>query len=100
MKKYGNYTNEDLIALAAGGDNDAYEQLFENLKPITLHAAEMYRGKMVTYSTDDLLQEGNIVVWKIIAKGNFKSGSFTVTIIIRAIHKKDRIAKNNRHSGK
>ena len=88
MKKFESYTNEDLISIIQEtGDNDAYEQLFENLKPITLHAAEMYRGKMVTYDTDDLLQEGQIIVWEIISRGTFKSGKFA-TYYTAAIKKR------------
>ena len=54
-----------------------YEQLFRNLAPITLHEAEMYRGKMDTYGTEDFLQEGIIVAWEIISRGNFKGGKFS-----------------------
>ena len=76
MKRYTDYTNEELVELIANGEEDAYEQLFHNLAPITLHEAEMYRGKMDTYSTEDFLQEGNIVAWEIISRGNFKGGKF------------------------
>ncbi len=77
MKKYSNYTNEELISIIQSGDEAAYDQLFRNLAPITLHEAEMYRGKMDTYSTEDFLQEGNIVAWEIISRGNFKGGKFS-----------------------
>lgn len=74
---YTNLTNEELVSIITEtADNDAYAQLFKNLAPITLHEAEMYRGKMVTYGTEDFLQEGMIIAWSIIAKGNFKSGNF------------------------
>lgn len=66
---YSTYTNEELVSIIAAGDEAAYEQLFRNLAPITLHEAEMYRGKMDTYSTEDFLQEGNIVAWEIISRG-------------------------------
>lgn len=74
---YSTYTNEELVSIIAAGDDAAYEQLFRNLAPITLHEAEMYRGKMDTYSTEDFLQEGNIVAWEIISRGNFKGGKFS-----------------------
>ena len=74
---YSTYTNEELVSIIAAGDEAAYEQLFRNLAPITLHEAEMYRGKMDTYSTEDFLQEGNIVAWEIISRGNFKDGKFS-----------------------
>jgi len=71
------HTNEDLVRIIAEtGDERAYEQLFRNLAPITLHEAEMYRGKMDTYDTDDFLQLGNILAWEIISKGSFKKGRF------------------------
>ena len=69
MKRYTDYTNEELVELIIHGEEEAYEQLFRNLAPITLHEAEMYRGKMDTYSTEDFLQEGNIVV-----SGNHQPG--------------------------
>ena len=77
MKDYSTYTNEELVSIIAAGEEAAYEQLFKNIAPITLHEAEMYRGKMDTYSTEDFLQEGNIVAWKIISRGNFKGGKFS-----------------------
>jgi hypothetical protein len=77
MKKYTDYTNEELVEMITNGEEAAYEQLFRNLAPITLHEAEMYRGKMDTYSTEDFLQEGNIVAWEIISRGNFKGGKFS-----------------------
>ena len=74
---YMNMTNEELVSIITeSADNGAYDQLFRNLAPIILHEAEMYRGKMVTYSTEDFLQEGNIIAWQIISKGSFKSGRF------------------------
>lgn len=77
--KYMNCTNEELVSIITEtGDEGAYEQLFRNLAPITLHEAEMYRGKMDTYGTEDFLQEGNIVAWQIISRGNFKGGKFSI----------------------
>ena len=74
---YSAYSNEELVSIIKSGDEAAYDQLFRNLAPITLHEAEMYRGKMDTYSTEDFLQEGNIVAWEIISRGNFKGGKFS-----------------------
>lgn len=73
---YSNYTTEELVTIIAAGEEDAYPQLFRNLTPITLNAARMYHGKMDTYSTEDFLQEGNIVAWKIISRGTYKGGNF------------------------
>jgi len=74
---YSTYSNEELVSIIQSGDEAAYDQLFRNLAPITLHEAEMYRGKMDTYGTEDFLQEGNIVAWEIISRGNFKGGKFS-----------------------
>ena len=76
-KDYTGKTNEELVSIISEtGDNDAYEQLFRNLKPITLHEAAAYRNRMDTCDTDDILQEGAILVWEIISKGTFKGGKF------------------------
>ncbi|MBQ8094667.1 MAG: hypothetical protein IJ242_14005 [Clostridia bacterium] len=74
---YSSYTNEELVSIIQSGDEAAYDQLFRNLAPITLHEVEMYRGNMDTYGTEDFLQEGNIVAWEIISRGNFKGGKFS-----------------------
>ena len=74
---YSTYSNEELVSIIQSGDEAAYDQLFRNLAPITLHEAEMYRGKMDTYGTEDFLQEGNIVAWEIISRGNLKGGKFS-----------------------
>lgn len=77
MKHYSEYTNEELVVLIISGEEAAYEQLFANMKPLTLREAAMYRGKMPTYDAEDFIQEGQIVIWKIISRGNFKGGKFT-----------------------
>lgn len=41
MRKYSDYTNEELVEMITNGEEAAYEQLFRNLAPITLHEAEM-----------------------------------------------------------
>ena len=74
---YRTYSNEELVSIIQSGNEAAYDQLFRNLAPITLHEAEMYRGKMDTYGTEDFLHEGNIVAWEIISRGNFKGGKFS-----------------------
>ena len=76
MKDYSEYTNEELVSLISQGEEAAYAQLFSNMKPITVREAAMYRGKMPTYDTEDFVQEGQITIWKIISRGNFKGGNF------------------------
>ena len=70
-------TNEDLIARLILNPNDtpAFEELIRRLTPIILGEAIKYRDQL-PYDTDDYLQEGRIVLWKIAAKGNFKAGKF------------------------
>lgn len=71
-------TNEELVSLIQRGVETecAYQQLFINLKPIILGEAQMYRSQMIDFDTDDFLQEGHILVWKIISSGGFKGGKF------------------------
>ena len=76
MKGYSGYTNEELVRIISAGEEAAYDQLFLNMKPITISQAKMYLRKMPTYDMDDFIQEGQIVIWKIIDRGNFKGGSF------------------------
>ena len=77
-KDYTAYTNEELVAMIRSGEEEAYAQLFINLKPVTLHESKMYSHKMVTYGIDDFLQEGRILMWDIVRKDNFKGGNFRV----------------------
>lgn len=70
-------TNEALVSLIQNESpsaNNAYEQLFKNLRPTILGEAKMYKGKMVTYDTDDFLQEGYITIWK--TTKTFKGGNY------------------------
>ena len=74
-----NRTNEELVkTIQETGSEDAYEELFRNLRPIIIHEAEMYKGKIPHYGLEDYIQEGNLLAWKIIFSGNFKGGSFVV----------------------
>ncbi len=72
-------SNEELVkTIQETGSEDAYEELFRNIRPIIIHEAEMYRNKIPHYSLEDYIQEGNLLAWKIIFSGNFKGGSFAV----------------------
>lgn len=75
---YETITNEELVRIIREtGSEDALAVLLRNIAPITLHEAEMYRGRMVTYQTEDFLQEGSIVAWQIIERGTFRTGYFS-----------------------
>lgn len=69
--KYWGWKNEELIQLAKDGDEDAYTQLFYNLKPITIHMAVLYGGRVPIYDMDDYLQEGQILIWELVSKHSF-----------------------------
>ena len=72
-------SNEELVkTIQETGSEDAYEELFRNLRPIIIHEAEMYKGKIPHYGLEDYIQEGNLLAWKIIFSGNFKGGSFAI----------------------
>ena len=77
MKDYSGYTNEELASLITSGEEEAYEQLFANMRPLTMREAAPYHKKMATYDDEDFIQEGRIVIWKIISRGNFNGGKFT-----------------------
>ena len=66
---YWDYKNEDLVILARKGDEEAYKQLFYNLRPIMINKALVYKDKMPIYDMDDFLQEGRILVWKMVSRG-------------------------------
>ena len=75
---YETTANEELVRIIREtGSEDALAVLLRNIAPITLHEAEMYRGKMITYQTEDFLQEGSIVAWQIIVRGTFRTGNFS-----------------------
>lgn len=70
-------TNEELASLIQNGSEDteaAYSQLFINLRPVILGEAQMYKGKLATFDTDDFLQEGYITIWKTMK--TFKGGNY------------------------
>lgn len=82
MENYSIYwadgkTNEDLIAALIADNNNSlvFEELIRRLRPVILGEAQAYRSQL-PYDTDDYLQEGRIVLWKIAAKGTFKPGNF------------------------
>ena len=68
---YTNLTNEELAERIIAGDEAAYDQLFRNLRPVILHEIEMYKNKMETYGTEDLIQECHITCWEVLSRGNW-----------------------------
>ena len=68
MNTYANLTNEELVERIRTGEAEAYGQLFYNLRPVILHEAAMYIGKMDTYSLEDLVQECRITCWEVISR--------------------------------
>ena len=45
MKDYSGYTNEELVSLITNGEEEAYEQLFANMRPLTMREAAPYHKK-------------------------------------------------------
>lgn len=74
MNTYTNLTNEELVERIRTGEAEAYGQLFYNLRPVILHEAAMYIGKMDTYSLEDLVQECHITCWEVVSRGNWSAG--------------------------
>ena len=74
---YREYTDEALITKLMDDPNSTpiYEELVLRLRPTILGEALMYR-KQLPFDTDDYLQEGRIVLWKIATKQNYKKGCF------------------------
>ena len=82
MENYNLYwaddlSNEDLIMRLITNPNDSlvFEELIRRLRPVILGEAQAYRAQL-SFDTDDYLQEGRIVLWKIAARGSFKAGVF------------------------
>ena len=74
---YREYTDEALIQTLMDDLNSTpiYEELIHRFRPTILGEAMKYRSQL-PYDTDDYLQEGRIVLWKIATKRNFKMGCF------------------------
>ena len=70
-------TNEDLIMQLIADNNNSliFEELIRRMKPVIFGEALAYRTQL-PLDSDDYLQEGRIVLWKIAAKGTFKPGNF------------------------
>ena len=91
MKDYSTFTNEELVDMIRAGEEDAYGQLFYNLRPVILHEAAMYRNRIDYYSTDDYLQEGLILIWKTIQKNNYKASSGRFSTYIGVAYRRELI---------
>ena len=74
---YREYTDEALITmLMENPDNgEALETLAQRFRPTILGEALKYRSQL-PFDSDDYLQEGRILLWKIATKRNYKKGSF------------------------
>lgn len=81
-----NLTNEELCRLAKNGDNRAVEILINNnigfIKTTAKEAASQYRDSV---EFDDLVQEGQIAIWKCINKYDEHSGITFLTYAKYAI---------------
>ena len=81
-----NLTNEELCRLAKNGNNRAVEILINNnigfIKTTAKEAASQYRDSV---EFDDLVQEGQIAIWKCINKYDEHSGITFLTYAKHAI---------------
>lgn len=70
-------SEEDLIALLMEepSESSVLEELTSRLRPIILSEALRYRSQL-PYETDDYVQEGRILLWKIALKKNYRKGRF------------------------
>ena len=75
-RDYSILSNEDLILAIRDGDEAAYGQLFENIKPGMYRLASQYSGSAMGMDMDDFIQEGCILAWTIVKDGKYKDGSF------------------------
>ena len=74
---YSNYTDEALITMLMEdpSNSEALETLTQRLRPVILGEALKYHAQL-PYDTDDYLQEGRILLWKIALKRNYRSANF------------------------
>ena len=74
---YREMSNEDMITMLMEdpGNSDVLETLTQRLRPVILGEALKYRAQL-PYDTDDYLQEGRILLWKIALKRNYRSVNF------------------------
>ena len=74
---YREMTDEALITLlmADPSNSAVLETLAQRLRPSILGEANKYRSQL-PFDSDDYLQEGRILLWKIATKRNYKKGSF------------------------
>ena len=61
-------TNEELLEVIYGQDraDEALIQLINNLRPMMLKIGRIHLTKIPIYDRDDYVQEGSVVLWKII----------------------------------
>lgn len=84
--KNPNLTNEELCRLAKNGDSSAIEILISNnigfIKTVSKDIYSQYKGYV---EFDDLVEEGQIVIWKCIKKFQDTSGANFLTYAKSAI---------------
>ena len=74
---YSKFTDEALISMLMKnpGNSAVLETLTYRLRPVILGEALKYRDQL-PYDTDDYMQEGRILLWKIVLKRNYRSVNF------------------------
>ena len=73
-------TNEELILwiYAENQIENAFEQLIKNLTPMMVKIGRWHLGKLHFYDTEDYIQEGSVVLWKLIQSRKYdREGKFS-----------------------
>ena len=70
-----NLTAEELLQMACDGNEEAYGPLFQHFRAMFLQEGAKYRHLMITCDIEDLVQEGNILLWRMVQRGSFKGGT-------------------------
>ena len=75
---YTSMTEEVLFAelLKHPSDSPVLEELAQRMRPIIMTEALKYRS-LLPFDTDDYMQEGRILLWKIALQKSYRRGCFT-----------------------
>ncbi len=100
MKEYKDFTDEQLIVMLRGGEQEIVDYIMEKYKNVAKYKAkEMF---LLGGDNDDLIQEGMIGLFKAIQNYNKEAGasfqSFANLCISRQIYSAIEAAKRKKHS--
>lgn len=66
-------SNEELVRQIYEQENaeKAFQQLIVNLRPMMIKIGRIHLSKIPIYDLDDYIQEGSIVLWKLLESKKF-----------------------------